>query len=104
MNFEPTNRHILVNPIEEEQEESNSLIMLPDDYKKQESPYLACSVLAIASDSKLVDSIRQYDTIVIERRMLQKIAMNGTEIYLVLDNYVMGRFLEWNWILKCLNN
>ena len=96
MNFEPTNRHILVNPIEEEQEESNSLIMLPDDYKKQESPYLACSVLAIASDSKLVDSIRQYDTIVIERRMLQKIVMNGTEIYLVLDNYVMGRFLEWN--------
>jgi len=94
MKFEPTNRHILVNPIEEEQEESNSLIMLPDDYKKQESPYLACSVLAIASDSKLVDSIRQYDTIVIERRMLQKIAMNGTEIYLVLDNYVMGRFLE----------
>ena len=94
MNFEPTNRHILVNPIEEEQEETNSMIMLPDDYKKQESPYLACSVLAIASDSKLVDSIRQYDTIVIERRMLQKIAMNGTEIYLVLDNYVMGRFLE----------
>ena len=94
MNFEPNNRHILVNPIEEEQEETNSMIMLPDDYKKQESPYLACSVLAIASDSKLVDSIRQYDTIVIERRMLQKIAMNGTEIYLVLDNYVMGRFLE----------
>ena len=94
MKFEPTNRHILVNPIEEEQEESNSLIMLPDDYKKQESPYLACSVLAIASDSKLVDSIRQYDTIIIERRMLQKIVMNGTEIYLVLDNYVMGRFLE----------
>ena len=94
MNFEPTNRHILVKPIEEEQEETNSMIMLPDDYKKQESPYLACSVLAIASDSKLVDSIRQYDTIVIERRMLQKIVMNGTEIYLVLDNYVMGRFLE----------
>ena len=94
MNFEPTNRHILVNPIEEEQQETNSMIMLPDDYKKQESPYLACSVLAIASDSKLVDSIRQYDIIVIERRMLQKIVMNGTEIYLVLDNYVMGRFLE----------
>ena len=94
MNFEPTNRHILVKPIEEKKEETNSLIMLPDDYKKEESPYLACSVLAIASDSKLVDSIRQYDTIVIERRMLQKIVMNGTEIYLVLDNYVMGRFLE----------
>jgi co-chaperonin GroES (HSP10) len=94
MNFEPTNRHILVNPIEEEQEESNSLIMLPDDYKKQESPFLACSVLAIASDSKLVDSIRQYDTIIVERRMLEKIEMKGKEIYLVLDNYVMGRFTK----------
>ena len=94
MNFEPTNRHILVNPIEEDQEETNSMIMLPDDYKKQESPYWACSVLAIASDSKLVDSIRQYDTIVIERRMLQKIEMKGKEIYLVLDNYVMGRFTK----------
>ena len=94
MNFEPTNRHILVNPIEEEQEESNSLIMLPDDYKKQESPYLACSVLAIASDSKLIDSLSINDTIIIERRMLQKIEMNGTEFYLVLDNYVMGRFTK----------
>jgi len=94
MKFEPTNRHILVSPIEEKQEESNSLIMLPDDYKKQESPYLACSVLAIASDSKLIDSLSINDTIIIERRMLQKIEMNGTEFYLVLDNYVMGRFTK----------
>jgi co-chaperonin GroES (HSP10) len=94
MNFEPTNRYLLVNPIEEEKEESNSIIVLPDDYRKQESPHVACSVLAIASDSKLVDSIRQYDTVIVERRMLQKIEMNGTEIYLILDNYVMGRFLE----------
>jgi|TARA_R110001583_G_C5632907_1_gene407194 co-chaperonin GroES (HSP10) len=94
MNFEPTNRHILVNPIEEKKEEKNSLIMLPDDYKKQESPYLACSVLAVASDSKLIDSVHQNDTIIVERRMLEKIEMKGKEIYLVLDNYVMGRFTK----------
>ena len=94
MNFEPTNRHILVSPIEEKKEEKNSLIMLPDDYKKQESPYLACSVLAVASDSKLVGSLSDNDTIIVERRMLEKIEMKGKEIYLVLDNYVMGRFTK----------
>ena len=94
MNFEPTNRHILVNPIEEKKEEKNSMIVLPDDYKKQESPYLACSVLAVANDSKLAESVRQYDTIIVERRMLEKIEMKGKEFYLVLDNYVMGRFTK----------
>ena len=96
MNFEPTNRHILVNPMEEKQEESNSLIMLPDDYKKQESPYLFCSVVAVARDSKLLTIIEEHDTIIIERRMLQKIALGGGEIYLVLDNYVMGKIQRWN--------
>ena len=94
MNFEPTNRHILVSPIEERKEEKNSLIMLPDDYKKQESPYLACSVLAVASDSKLVGTLFNKDTIIVERRMLEKIEMKGREFYLVLDNYVMGRFTK----------
>jgi co-chaperonin GroES (HSP10) len=93
MNFEPTNRHILVKPVEEKKEETNSMIMLPDDYKKQESPYLACSVLAIASDSKLVGSLTDNDTIIVERRML-KIEMKGREFYLVLDNYVMGRLTK----------
>jgi hypothetical protein len=68
--------------------------MLPDDYKKQESPYLVCSVLAVASDSKLVGSLSDNDTIIVERRMLEKIEMKGKEIYLVLDNYVMGRFTK----------
>ena len=94
MNFEPTNRHILVSPIEEKKEEKNSLIMLPDDYKKQESPYLACSVLAVASDSKLVGTLFNKDTIIVERRMLEKIEMKGREFYLVLDNYVMGRLTK----------
>lgn len=94
MNFEPTNRHILVKPIEEKKEETNSMIMLPDDYKKQESPYLACSVLAIASDSKLAGDFSDNDTIIVERRMLQKIEMKGREFYLVLDNYVMGRLTK----------
>jgi co-chaperonin GroES (HSP10) len=95
MNLEPANRHILVKPIPEEaKEETSSSIMLPDDYKKTESPYLTCSVLAVAHDSKLIDIVANSDIILVERRMLQKIEMKGREFYLVLDNYVMGRLTK----------
>ena len=52
MNFEPTNRHIQVIPIEEEKKESDLAIVLPSDYKEPMSPYLLCEVVACAKDSK----------------------------------------------------
>ncbi len=91
MNFEPANRHILVTPIETKQEEdSNTMIYLPVDYKKPEGPHLICTVDAIANDSKLFSTLQKGQRIVIERRMLQKVDIDGISFYLVLDNYVLG--------------
>ena len=39
MNFEPMNRHLLIEPIEEDQQQDN-VIVLPDEYRPQKSPYL----------------------------------------------------------------
>lgn len=36
--MKPFNRHILIKPIEEKQEDKSSLVVLPSDYKKPESP------------------------------------------------------------------
>ena len=91
MKLEPTNRHILVE-VEEKQEENNeSLIYLPDDYKKQESPHALCSVRDVAGDSKFFNSLKKGDRIVVERRMLQKIEIDDKLYYLVLENYIYGR-------------
>ena len=90
MNFEPTNRHILVSIEEQKKEEQQSLIMLPDDYKKPEDPYLVCTIDAISSDSKLFSTLQKGQRIVIERRMLQKVDIDGISFYLVLDNYILG--------------
>ena len=96
MTFEPTNRHLLVIPIHEKEEESESAIILPDDYKKPVSPYSTCEVISVSTDSKLHDSVGPGDVIVIENRMLQKIKIEQDEFYLVLDNYVLGRVVKWN--------
>ena len=83
------NRHVLVELVEEEEEEQQSLIALPQDYKKTESPYTVVKVLQISDDCKLF--LEQGDLIVIERRMLTEMEIKGEKNYLVLENYIYGR-------------
>ena len=40
--MKPFNRHILIKLVEKKQEEKESLIVLPTDYKKPESPSTWC--------------------------------------------------------------
>ena len=90
MKLEPTNRYILVKPIENNNKESDSIIVLPQDYKKPEDPHKLCEVLDISGDSKFLTSLNKEDLIIVEQRMLQKIEIDENEFYLILDNYVLG--------------
>ena len=83
------NRHVLVELVEEEEEEQQSLIALPQDYKKTESPYTVVKVLQKSDECKLF--LEQGDLVVIERRMLTEIEIKGEKNYLVLENYIYGR-------------
>lgn len=93
MKLEPSNRHLLIEPIEEKEQDLEISIVLPTDYKKQESPYLLCKVLSVADDSKFFDTLKQNDKILIERRMLHKIEIKDSEFYLILENYIFGRII-----------
>ena len=91
MYFEPKNRHLLVYPLDTEEQEK-SLIVLPDGYAPEQSAYVRCDVLGIASDCKLEVEIG--DCLVVERRMIQEIKAAGETNYLVLENYVYGRLQD----------
>lgn len=87
--MKPFNRHILIKPIEKEEQKEQSLIVLPTDYKKPESPHQLAEVLGFSEDCSIKLSIG--DTIVFEKRMLHKIQIHEEIHYLVLENYVYGR-------------
>ena len=90
MNFEPFNRHLMVQPREEEREEVDvHRIVLPEDYNLPQDPYVVCDVLGKASSCDI--DINVGDKILIERRMLHQINADGETIYIVLQNYVYGR-------------
>ena len=90
MYLEPKNRHLLVLPLDEKEEET--LIVLPDDYKKPESPYVVCDVLGRSEDCNIAVDIG--DRIIVERRMLSEVKAMGETNYLVLENYVYGRLQD----------
>mgnify|MGYP001308489179 CR=1 FL=1 len=88
MNFTPMNRHLLIEPIEENQEQEN-VILLPEEYRPQKSPYLNARVLAKADNVDIPVDVG--DTIVCERRMLHEVRTTDKTYYLMLQNYVFGR-------------
>ena len=86
--FVPLNRHILVKREENEEPVIDRSFVLPDDYAKPKDPYEVVEVLAAASDCKMIVNVG--DKIVVERSMVNTIAVDGSEYYLVLENYVYG--------------
>jgi len=91
MKFIPENRHLLVEPIDNNQEEENPFkILTPDDYRVPESPYVLCKILNIADNCEK-NELEIGNRIVVERRMLHKIELSGKTFYLVLENYIYGR-------------
>ena len=90
MNFKPFNRHVVVNVVEEK-EEDTGLVVLPTDYKKPMSPYVKAVVVEAAEDSKFHKILSTNDSVLVERRMLQKVEIKEHVFYLVLENYIYGR-------------
>lgn len=89
MTFTPFNRFIQVVPLEEDTIQESPVIIMPEDFKVPESPYVVCEVVDRAESVSL--KVAPGSKIVVERRMLNEINANDNTVYLVLENYVYGR-------------
>lgn len=90
MLLKPCNRHLLVEPLEEDEIEQTS-ILLPDDYKTQ-NPFGVGRILDVSSDCTL-DAVKG-EKVVYSINMLQNITIAGKEFFLLLENYVLGVISE----------
>ena len=89
MILEPRNRHILVIPNDDPAEpEEVGMVLVPDTYKPEQSPYVATTVLCVAPD--VSQRVMGGDTIIVERSMLNEVTFEGETFYLVLENYILG--------------
>tara|TARA_B100000131_G_scaffold295072_1_gene311742 strand:+ start:1140 stop:1451 length:312 start_codon:yes stop_codon:yes gene_type:complete len=89
--FCPVNRHILIKPLEDSEEDSRapSGILLPEDYQKQQSQHVAVSILDWAEDCSINSGLSEFGTALVERSMIKELSYEDEKVYLILENYVV---------------
>jgi hypothetical protein len=86
--FNPVNRYILIE-IPVKKAATESLIMLPEDYKPEEERYLEVTVLQAAEDVRF--KLPDLTKLVVDRSMIEEIKVGGSIYNVILDNYVVGK-------------
>jgi len=92
MKFKTYGRYILIDIINDEQEQTESLVVLPTDYKKPEKLYGLGRVMNIGE--AVQHKIDIGEVIIFEKRMLNKIEVYNKMYYLILENYIYGGIIE----------
>ena len=86
--FNPVNRYILIEVPAVRDNDTESLIMLPEDYKPEEERFIEVSAVAAAAD--VIFSVPYLASLVVDRSMIEEISIGGTIYNVILDNYVVG--------------
>ena len=92
--LKPANRHLLIVP-HVQKNETNTGVLLPDDYKQEEARYIEASVVDVADDcDKQFRHLRlgniENNRVVIDRTMVEEVKLKDKTHFLILENYVVG--------------
>ncbi len=90
MKFTPVNRYIEIEMREEKPSESQSGIVLPDDFKPTEERYAIVKIKGWAEDVKFRNKLWVDHEIIVDRSMIEEVKLDGETIQVVLENYVVG--------------
>ena len=88
-NFMPKNRHLLVDPLRDDEDKEEIGFILPDDYKKPTQPYQLATIVGKSEDIS-DDSYSEGDIALIEVSMLKNAKVGAINVYLVQENYILG--------------
>jgi co-chaperonin GroES (HSP10) len=98
MKFNPQNRYLLIQTQKQEDAE-NTGVLLPEGYVIPKDKYVTATVLASASDCKKEPVYggvlyQQGSRVVVDGSMIENVSVAGKEHEIVLENYVVGMFVE----------
>ena len=92
MNFKPLNRYIEIDVQPSKQPQTDSGILLTEDFKINEARHACVKVKSWDSEVRFADSLDENSWIVVDKSMIEEVNVRGNTINLVLDNYVLGLF------------
>ena len=98
--LKPVNRHISIVPHFKE-EKTDTGVILPEDFKQEESRYIKATVVDVATDCKKDFHELRYGTvgkkeIVVDKSMIEEVEIGDRKHYMILENYVVGIYRRPN--------
>ena len=92
--LKPVNRHLTIIP-HVKKSETKTGVLLPDDFEAEEDRFITATVLDVAPDcAPAFQKMRGHSTdsrvVVVERSMVEEIAVADKSYFTVLENYVVG--------------
>ncbi len=90
MDFVPINRHLLVEPVLQTEEEAK--ILLPEDYKPKD-PFAVVKLLKASSEANSGKNSYHFEVgkkLVVNANMLEEIKVQNEVFHVILENYVIG--------------
>ena len=88
--FKPLNRHVQIELGNANPNETQSGILLPDDFKPTEDRYVTAIVLSTSDDVNCSKYLRKGTQIVVDKSMVEEIKFEGKSINVILENYILG--------------
>ena len=88
--FRPVNRYIQIDLKNEEENKTDSGILLPDEYKPTEETYVTATVINFSDDVKYASKLSKGSTVVVDKKMIEAINFADKSINVVLENYILG--------------
>ena len=85
MKIKPLNRHLVIERVKEQEGETTSSFVVPEEFRPKELHSVA-KVLEVSEDSKLSSKISSGDEIIIETSMVFQVKKSQ----MILENYVYG--------------
>ena len=86
--FKPCNRYLLVGRLDEESNQPESLIALPEGTFQTESRFERVSIEGISSEVRPPLAVGK--DVVVLSHMIEEVDFGNGPVYLVLENHVLG--------------
>jgi co-chaperonin GroES (HSP10) len=92
--LKPMNRYVTIVPHFDDKK-TDTGVLLPDDFKQEESRFIKATVVDIATDCKedlkrMRRSSKTSVTAVVDRTMIETVEVANRKHYVVLENYIVG--------------
>lgn len=88
--FKPLNRHIQIEFGNEDSNQTELGILLPEDFKPTEERYTPATVVSASDDVKFLNSLEKGTKIIIDKSMVEEIKFDNKSINVILENYILG--------------